>query len=376
MDRKNTLVNKLIIVALMLTVGLSSACGQEQQPPVSVSLRSVQVADDSVRISLTLAFDSLVVPSTRKLVYTPVLRGGSRELALPPVILSGRRRLMDDRRAWNVNPHLLPLPLPYTIIEAPARRRPYTGRQSYDYAVPYASWMRHAQLLMEEREHDCCDNRLLTFRLLAEELGLPDPCLDRQPHMAATPDTVYITQSDIQDDAVTTPVEPEDVPHCVECTVIYIEFAQSMYDVRPDFRSNRAELAKVDSVIAHLPRQKCVLSICGYASPEGILYENEVLARNRTESFVAYLKRHYRIPPHCTIEATSVGEDWDGLSKLLRSTGKPYAAGSLHIIRSLGVLDGRERKLMELEHGNPYRDMLETLFPYLRRIELRVKIVE
>lgn len=389
MDTKDTIVHISMTLVLMLTVGLASAFGQGQQPPVSarqaealqdtckqspvsVSLRGVEVADDSVRISLSFLFDSLAVPSTRKLVLTPVLRRGSRELALPPVILSGRRRLMDDRRAWNVNPHLIPLPLPYTIIEAPGHRQPYTARHSYDYAIPYASWMRNAELLIEEREHDCCDNRLLAFRLIDDDLGLPDPCV------IVRQDTIFITHTepDNQDDTVSPPVEPEEVPLCVECTVIYIEFPQGKFDVRPGFRSNQAELAKVDSVMSHLPGRRCVLHICGFASPEGILMDNEILSRNRTESFAAYIKRHYRLPPHCTIETTSVGEDWDGLVELLRRTGKPYAPASLAIIRSLGVLEGRERRLMDLERGDPYRDMLRTLFPYLRRIEMSVRIIE
>ena len=360
---------KYVLIILLLLTGGSATVSAQMKRPVGVDVHEPVVSDDSVRLSMTFSFDGIQMNSTRKLVLTPVLRKGPKELLLPPVILTGRRRMLDDRRAWNINPQSCPRPFPYTIIEMPGGKKAWTGKRRYQAVVPYASWMRHAELLLEEREMNCCDDWLLAFNLLDDDLNLPDPCGEVSPIIA--PDTVYIVDTQVES---VIPVEPEDVPLCVECTVIYIEFAQSKYDIRPDFSTNRAELAKVDSVIANLPRENCVLHICGYASPEGILFENEILARNRTESFAAYLKRNYRLPSTCTIETTSVGEDWEGLVKLLKQTGKPYAQPSLDIIESLGVLDGRERKLMELEHGDPYRDMLETLFPYLRRIELRVRI--
>lgn len=362
-------IHLLFIIALLMPAAVPVCLFAQADRPVRVRVHEPSLRDDSVRLSMTFDFNKVLMNSTRKLVLTPVLRKGSKELALPSVILTGRRRMLDDRRAWNVNPQSRPHPFPYSIIEMPGKNKPWSGKKQYRVSIPYASWLRHAELLLEEREMNCCDDWLLAFNLLDDNLNLPDPCGDTTP--AAVADTVYIVNT--QDDAVI-PVEPEDVPLCVECTVIYVEFAQSKYDVRPDFRTNRIELAKVDSVIANLPKEKCVLHICGYASPEGILYENEILARNRTESFAAYLKRNYRLPANCTVETTSVGEDWEGLEKLLKQTGKPYAAPSLDIIERLGVFDGRERKLMELEHGDPYRDMLETLFPYLRRIELRIRL--
>lgn len=357
---------KVIIMFLMLLAGSLSTPAQTDRP-VSVHIHEALLQDDSVRLSMTFDFNKVLLNSTRKLVLTPVLRKGSKELALPPVILTGRRRMLDDRRAWNVNPQSRPHPFPFSIIEMPGKKKAWSGKKQYKASIPYASWMRNAELLLEEREMNCCDNWLLAFNLLNDNLNLPDPCGD----MAPVPDTLYVAST--KDDAVI-PVEPEDVPLCMECTVIYVEFVVNKYDVRPDFRNNRGELAKVDSVFANLPKDKCVLHICGYASPEGILYDNEILARNRTESFAAYLKRNYKLPSNCTIETTSVGEDWEGLVKLLKQTGKPYLGPSLDIIGTLGVFDGREKKLMDLERGDPYRDMLETLFPYLRRIELRIRL--
>ena len=44
----------------------------------------------------------------------------------------------------------------------------------------------------------------------------------------------------------------------------------------------------------------------------------------------------------------------------------------LDIIRTCGVFSGREKRLMDLDGGTPYRDMLHRYFPLLRRIEVKV----
>ncbi|RHJ88798.1 hypothetical protein DW095_14665, partial [Bacteroides sp. AM07-16] len=42
------------------------------------------------------------------------------------------------------------------------------------------------------------------------------------------------------------------------------------------------------------------------------------------------------------------------------------------IIDNYGIFEGRERYLMELDGGAPYKELLRDYFPKLRRIELMV----
>ena len=70
----------------------------------------------------------------------------------------------------------------------------------------------------------------------------------------------------------------------------YLEFANgatgtfiaSTYDVRREFHNNRPELEKLDSLMRPLTEGNLAsissISICGYASPDGIYKDNEILA--------------------------------------------------------------------------------------------------
>ena len=58
---------------------------------------------------------------------------------------------------------------------------------------------------------------------------------------------------------------------------------------------------------------------------------------------------------------------------LLQSEQPPYADAALSIIRNVGIFNGREKQLMELRGGAPYRDMLRHFFPRLRRLEVSVR---
>ena len=377
-----TLHPLLCLLALML---LPAAALAQHEPAgqLRVSTPHSEVKGDSLRLTFTFTPAAGRVASTRKLICTPLLRAGIHELPLAPIVISGRRRWLADRRATHVDPSKQPptppyITLPASILTDTTRRRSWQYRAS----VPYASWMNHAQLCMDERSKECCVAELLGFRILNTDINL-DINLDGDrekkradtvlvaPPVLVSPPVVAVTAAAEKTDTL----KPAEVELCVECTVVYINFRQGKYDILPGFENNHSELAKVDSVIANLPRDKDFrLYISGYASPEGLLADNEVLARNRTEGFVNYLRRHYTLPRGCSIRSSAVGEDWEGLTKLLQKTGKPYAPSTLQIIRDYGIFDGRERKLMDMQQGNPYRDMLETLFPYLRRIEMRVRI--
>ena len=78
-------------------------------------------------------------------------------------------------------------------------------------------------------------------------------------------------------------------------------------------------------------------------------------------------------PPARLFDVSSVAEDWNGLEDLLLSTKPSYYTAALDIIRRFGIFSGREKQLMNLQGGIPYKDMLKRLFPLLRRIEFVVE---
>lgn len=144
-----------------------------------------------------------------------------------------------------------------------------------------------------------------------------------------------------------------------------------------EYGNNQAELDKIDRFIHSTLSDTLVyvrgIRIVGYSSVDGTYAFNEKLAKGRANGLKEYLDEMYELSSRYAIDLRSVGEDWDGLRRLLVDSDLPYKERAMKIIDDIKVLDGRERALMLLDGGVPYRDMTKTLFPQLRRVEIMVE---
>lgn len=368
-------------LALMLLFSALHARGQEAR----FILTDAEVAGDSLYLGLKLDFSSIRLNSRTCLHFTPILanaRGG--RLELPPVLLSGRRRYRFDRREWalNVNggkhraePYLIQ---PYKRHSAP---RPV----SYHIGVPYSVWMGDAALLLRQEVKDCCDLQLLgvdtiSVRLFTGQIvGRQTAPVRQYVEPLITAPSVTYSVRDIELYASMLSFLEPTVEHdkkLDEKAVFYIDYPLGSDNILPDYRNNRTELQKLDSLLSPLSAGDYSsmehIRVCGYASPDGTYIDNERLATSRAGFFASYICSTYGIP-RFRLETTSVAEDWEGLSVLLQSEQPPYAATVLSIIQHAGIFNGREKQLMDLRGGEPYRDMLHRFFPRLRRLEVSVR---
>lgn len=368
-------------LALMLLFSALHARGQEAR----FILTNAEVAGDSLYLGLKLDFSSIRLNSRTCLHFTPILanaRGG--RLELPPVLLSGRRRYRFDRREWalNVNggkhrtePYLIQL---YKRHSAP---RPV----SYHIGVPYSVWMGDAALLLRQEVKDCCDLQLLgvdtiSVRLFTGQMiGRQTAPVRQYVEPLITAPSVTYSVRDIELYASMLSFLEPTVEHdkkLDEKAVFYIDYPLGSDNILPDYRNNRTELQKLDSLLSPLSAGDYSsmehIRVCGYASPDGTYIDNERLATSRAGFFASYICSTYGIP-RFRLETTSVAEDWEGLSVLLQSEQPPYAATVLSIIQHAGIFNGREKQLMDLRGGEPYRDMLHRFFPRLRRLEVSVR---
>lgn len=368
-------------LALMLLFSALHARGQEAR----FILTDAEVAGDSLYLGLKLDFSSIRLNSRTCLHFTPILanaRGG--RLELPPVLLSGRRRYRFDRREWALNadggkhraePYLIQL---YKRHSAP---RPV----SYHIGVPYSVWMGDAALLLRQEVKDCCDLQLLgvdtiSVRLFTGQMiGRQTAPVRQYVEPLITAPSVTYSVRDIELYASMLSFLEPTVEHdkkLDEKAVFYIDYPLGSDNILPDYRNNRTELQKLDSLLSPLSAGDYSsmehIRVCGYASPDGTYIDNERLATSRTGFFASYICSTYGIP-RFRLETTSVAEDWEGLSVLLQSEQPPYAATVLSIIQHAGIFNGREKQLMDLRGGEPYRDMLHRFFPRLRRLEVSVR---
>lgn len=157
----------------------------------------------------------------------------------------------------------------------------------------------------------------------------------------------------------------------------YLSYPLGGFKVLKEFGDNQKELGKIDRFIHSTLSDTLVyvrqVRIAGYSSIDGTYAFNERLSGQRAEGLRAYLDERYQLSSRYALDIYSKGEDWDGLRTLLVKSDLPYRDRAIKIIDGTKVLDGRERALMSLDGGTPYREMAKTLFPQLRRVEIMVE---
>ncbi len=139
---------------------------------------------------------------------------------------------------------------------------------------------------------------------------------------------------------------------------------------------NQAELAALSRFVERMRRDTTIvihdIRIIGYCSIEGTAAYNNKLSYERAQGVADYFMQRY---PQLSelLHVEGRGEDWDGLlvalSKVPNLAERTYIE---YIVRNVGVYEGRERMLMELSGGVPYRRLMVEVFPQLRRIECSI----
>ncbi len=159
----------------------------------------------------------------------------------------------------------------------------------------------------------------------------------------------------------------------VDSVSVFFRIGQTQFD--PAYNGNGASM---DAFIGRMRMAGDSLDhivVRAYASPDGGFTVNKLLPQKRCDAIAAYIVSHARINPD-KIQAEPGGIAWDLLRQTVAETpGVPAREKILDVLDNVPVLsydangkiiDGRWKRLMEIEGGNPYRWMSENIFPKLR----------
>ena len=160
----------------------------------------------------------------------------------------------------------------------------------------------------------------------------------------------------------------------------FIDFVVNKTDIRPDYRDNAAELAKVlrtiDAVRLDTFATITHINIHGYASPESPYKHNTWLAEHRAQALADYVQSLMALPKDIfTIEATP--EDWQGLRNALR-TKFNVQSSKFNVQSILAVIDDpatdadQKEQLLKRKMPREWRLMLDSIFPALRHSDYEV----
>ena len=158
---------------------------------------------------------------------------------------------------------------------------------------------------------------------------------------------------------------------------VYIDFPANGVSVNPKYGNNRAELTKLGEHLKPLLQSGnggvTKIRLTGYASPDGNTKENERLAGNRSIQFKAYLLKQFNLPDNGLVTVDWVGEDWEGLKRLISGSDKKYRDRVLAIFRLTDDPDSRRKQIRAMDNGAVYKDIEKSFFGRLRRMELAIE---
>lgn len=336
----------------LLFSSLFSMAQAEQGCPVVCQELSKQ--GDSVIVRMEMDLNGQRPMPRKSYDVKPVLTNGAQQLQLPAVSVKGRRSYRDYKRslAFMTKNERAVWQQPYAVL-----RKGEAGRVDYRYSVAYEPWMKDAWLDVTSETCACGTMAQSVTKRASEHIKLEDLFLANPSLAYRQPAAEQVKQRERQGES-------------------YLDFVVGKTDIRPDFRNNPRELERIRQMVGDVYNDQDItirrIEITGYASPEGTLAHNKVLSENRAKSLCKYIQDCYSIPAD-RFGVNFGGENWDGLTELVKASSMKEKEQVLAIINNTAIADGRETKLMELAGGAPYNYMLTNMFPSLRKAECRIE---
>lgn len=375
-----------LYILLLLCMVSFCAWGQSFRPSsgsgrVVTQVSSLQITDvqsrittDSLYLSFVLTAQGNAISRGEALHIVPVYRTERSEWRLPEILLNGKRRsayyqreqaLLSHEDYWSQQPY----------VEVTLKKKNQPMQVDYRYSAALPKELRSipmGRILLERFVEDCCDWRFVG----SDPVGI----LTRKPTPLAEPTLSTVLPPPVYSEANVCFLRPAREERKIrnEKLSLRIQFIVNRHDILPHYKGNASELLKADALLRPLSSQRETYTITsaairGYASPEDTYEHNLRLSQRRADNFRSYIISRYALHSLASFPSQGMGEDWEGLRAAVDSAiYMPYRTEVLAIIDFVDLFQGREKQLMDLAGGVPYKWMLENLYPPLRRMEMEV----
>ena len=384
---------KVKIVFILLSISsllLLPGSGHAQKAALQAEQFSVRLAGDSVHVSFVLHAQHL--GSDYRMDLVPVVYNGAHCVSLPCVRLAGKRNLRLQRRERL---------FPYRRLFSGKRKTtaqqedladtnifpvsPAVDSLLYTVALPYREWMSVLSLRVDGTLTGCCSSQTMPSLQVAAGIPLCGP-QEEIPMIVEIP-ALPALQKEEKASLILSParelalhetfLRPAEDYFADKRAGLYhrdkaglrIYFRRGRHDIDTAYMDNGATLRRLKHALNVVRADSSVrlsaLLVAGYTSIEGSVALNNRLAGARANALKAFAVSLGIAPTE--VETLNMGEDWDTLRDLAsQSDSLPFRQEVLRIIDTVPVLKGREKRLMDLRGGVPYRWMMKHLFPLQR----------
>lgn len=319
----------------------------------------------SVLLEMKLVVADNAVTKLQGLAIIPYISNGIRTVEFPYVLVNGknRNRIFERQRKFRNTEIAQNPPREVMVID----RKHKGGTIDYSASVVREGWMDSGVVGVRF---------VLTSPAGERQYFTATPTELRMPPVPATPPAPVVVYEPEPAPARIAPVMPE-APRSARSVSgsADLDFETGSSRLMPDYKRNPRELAKIKEAMDAVGRDPHAhitsLEITGYASIEGASSVNERLAFDRASELARYLQSNYGIEASAS-SVRAVGEDWEGLRRMVAGSDLPYMDAVLDIIDSRESADEKETRLRKIMGGNIWRIISRDMLPELRRVEWKI----
>lgn len=146
--------------------------------------------------------------------------------------------------------------------------------------------------------------------------------------------------------------------------------------VRFRFGKTDADFSKLEALLAGPDSSRVVgVEVRASSSPDGPYWVNKTLAEDRASCIINKVKELCPSLGDDAIKSTVIAEDWSGVARWLRRSGKSWKDEALKIVTE-GEASTREEKLQDLYAGEAWDELMRSAFPALRCASITVVLAD
>lgn len=358
-----------ILICFCCICGSSASAQEFYRGEMFVTGQRFSLDGESLNVDLSVDFEGLAMPADESLTVTPILKLGENEQELPSILINGdekqkvyQRKLALEKGKGKATSKSSPIP-------AVVIRNNSGMAKSFRYkvTVPYSEWMKNAVLLLRSQECACHGKQGRFYEdKVADGLRLPQ-----------VKNSPWDTQTDTRFLALVNFLEPApetDTLHTVNGSIPYSEYAVSERNGKQHFEIYYRLRDAIRGVKQQAGTELVKVKLIGYGAPTGNLKKNEREGIARALALKEYLREN-RLTGATPLEVAWIPEDWDSIASLVKQSDMMLRDATLDLIGNVDVSKGRERMLMNLADGAPYKYLAEKIFPDVKRVDYEIAYV-
>lgn len=334
-------LSALVAAALVPTANVADAQTVDQlASQVKIENKQYSAANGNMLLNFDLNIDSLDMPSNRRLVFTPVVSNGDQQVAMPKLVVNGRRQQIMYERGVDAD---------YgdnaTVVK---RNGDKAQTVNYRQTIAAESWM----------------NRNYDVNLLVDECGCGDKTSTVVPVGKQRKPYIYY-------------INPKAEPKVQDLhKTAYIDFPVDKITLYPNYRRNPSELMSIIRNIDSVRNDQNVtilsVNIHGFASPESPYTHNDYLAKNRAKTLKDYVRSLMKMDDKL-FTVSSTPENWEGLRNYVVNSNINHKDDILALIDNNTLDPDVKESKIKAAYPSEYKYMLSEWYPALRRSDYTVQ---